>query len=393
MSENKPHEKWLFLLSYAPEHKSGAGISVHSFAKYAITRGVEPTILTLNRKLKEQSFETIDGVKIKRIPYFNHNKLTKILSLFWIQFYYFKYSLRHKLIWITGGKIIGLEFMLLYSILFRRKIVFRSTMHQADDLQTILNENRLLRSLRKFLFSKIDLYYSLHPQFTANFKTIFKSGIPVIQSVQGVDLERFNTMLPAERNNLRKKLNLPENQFLIVSLNVVTKRKGLDDIFEILGKVDFDFYWIILGEKDFGKNHFLVHKMNESIEIQKKGKKLLDKKIQFKGWVENPEEYLAVAEVFISGGLREGIPNACLQAMACGLPCIVKDNPGFSEMLGQKDGAVLLYTNETEFIDHLLKLHSDLPYRRKIANLSRNYALDNFSYSKIFDEISTLLNL
>jgi glycosyltransferase involved in cell wall biosynthesis len=392
MPENKPHEKWLFLLSYAPGHRSGAGISVHSFAKYAITRGVKPTILTLNRKLKEPSFEAIDGVKIKRIPYFNHNKLTKIFSLFWIQFYHLKYCLRNQIIWITGGKIIGLEFMLLYSILFRRKIVFRSTMHQADDLQTILNENRLLRGIRKFLFSKIDLYYSLHPEFTSNFITIFKSGIPVIQSVQGVDLERFNTLQPAEKNNLRKRLHLPENQFLIVSLNVITKRKGLDEIIEILGKVNFDFYWVILGEKDFGKNHFLEHRMNESIDIQRKGKKILGEKIYFKEWVDNPEEYLAAADVFISGGLREGIPNACLQAMASGLPCLVKDNPGFREMLGKKEGAVLLYTNETEFLDHLLKLYSDLPYRRRIANLSRNYALDNFSYAKIFDEILSLLN-
>lgn len=385
-------ENWLFLLSYAPQHRSGAGLSTFSFAKYATSRGVNSTILTLNRKLKEKPSETIEDVRFKRIPYFNHNLLTKLFSLIWIQFYYLKFCLQNKVVWITGGKIIGLEMMLLWCWVFKRKIIFRSANQEVDDMTSLLKVNFLLSGIRKFLFSKIHIYYSLHPNFTWCFRKEFHSKISIFQSVQGVDFTRFKTTNTHGKLTLRKKLNLPENKFIIVTLGVLTKRKGFIELIDFLAKVDFDFFWIILGEKDFGKNHFLENKILESVEIQQKGKKTLGKKVEFRGWIENPEEYLTAADIFISGGVCEGIPNACLQAMTCGLPCLIRNNPGFDEMLGAKEKAVLLFNTGKEFHELINKLQTMNSFYQTISNHALNFAHKNFSYEKIFDEIVNSLN-
>ena len=390
-SECKSSNKWLFLLSYAPQHKSGAGISTFDFAGFLAKQSIEPTILTLNRKFRENPTQVIDNVFVRRIPYLNHNLITKFISLVWIQFYYLSYCTRNQVIWITGGKTIGLEFMLLWCWIFNRKVIFRSTMQGSDDMHSLLKVNFVLSKIRRFLFSKILIYYSLHPGFTTNFKKYFPSGISVFQSVQGVDLKRFSPKNLKEKEALRKKLEIPENKFVIVTLGVLTNRKGFPELIDFLSNSGFDFKWIVLGEKDFGKDHFLEHKMNESFEIQERGKKLLGDKVEFMGWAGNPEEFLKAADVFLLGGHREGIPNAALQAMSCGLPSLIKDNHGFSEMLGAKGNAVLLYKNQEDLLKFLHKLMHEEAFYREVSNSALKFAQNNFQYEKIHEEILTLL--
>jgi hypothetical protein len=92
-SESKSLNKWLFLLSYAPEHKSGAGISTFDFAGFLSKQSFEPTILTLNRKSRENPAQIIDNVSIRRIPYLNHNLLPNLSPWFGFSFFTFPIAL------------------------------------------------------------------------------------------------------------------------------------------------------------------------------------------------------------------------------------------------------------------------------------------------------------
>jgi len=54
----------------------------------------------------------------------------------------------------------------------------------------------------------------------------------------------------------------------------------------------------------------------------------LDKSIFFIPFKENPFPYLNRAKLYISSSLYEGLANAVLEAMACGLPIITSNCPG-----------------------------------------------------------------
>ena len=47
--------------------------------------------------------------------------------------------------------------------------------------------------------------------------------------------------------------------------------------------------------------------------------------------IDNVEDYLKAANAFVFASEREGLPNAVLEAMATGLPCIVAPYEGFPE--------------------------------------------------------------
>lgn len=58
--------------------------------------------------------------------------------------------------------------------------------------------------------------------------------------------------------------------------------------------------------------------------------------VVFAGSHPEPERYYQAADAFVLSSLREGMPNALLEAMACGLPCLASDTGGIRDVLGER---------------------------------------------------------
>lgn len=145
----------------------------------------------------------------------------------------------------------------------------------------------------------------------------------------GVDLQRFS---PAEkRGELRRKLGLPEGVPIVLYCGSVIPRKGVDVLLDAWERVIGDVpeaRLVILGSVGMRPTFRDQAMRDELIEFTARMEArlgMLQEKnsVVLPGEVEDVGDYCRAADVFAFPSRREGLPNAVLEAMASGLPCVV----------------------------------------------------------------------
>lgn len=162
---------------------------------------------------------------------------------------------------------------------------------------------------------------------------------------------------------------------------------------------------VTLGRLDAQKNHAMlidavsiVHKSFPEVilNIYGEGKEYesLQNKIRnlhaenyifLKGRTEDSNSVLLASDIFVFSSNFEGMPNALMEAMAQGLPCISTDCPtGPKELIGNNERGLLVKMNDVaalaEGIIYFLK-HPSLA--KKCGQNAHDYILENYDAEKI----------
>jgi glycosyltransferase involved in cell wall biosynthesis len=95
-------------------------------------------------------------------------------------------------------------------------------------------------------------------------------------------------------------------------------------------------------------------------------------------------EYLEAADIFAFPSLKEGMPNALLEAMISGLPSVTFDIPAFSDLLqyDSKAFAAVESFNYQKFFDGLMLLSEDHALRESMGNRGKKLIQESFSMSQ-----------
>ena len=161
----------------------------------------------------------------------------------------------------------------------------------------------------------------------------------------GVDTDKFTPVLPHQKNDLRELLGLPQNKLILLTVGVLYKRKQTLFLANTFLKANLsDTVLVVVGE---GEEYDALKEMRkEHDNIIMVGRKY------------DPCEYYQCSDVFLSASLAEGLPNAVLEAMACGLPVLLSDIEPHSEILKEDSeaGALFKCGDSEDLISGLLKL-------------------------------------
>lgn len=146
----------------------------------------------------------------------------------------------------------------------------------------------------------------------------YEVNISAIQN--GVDTQFFNIMRNTE--NPYKNMGINENAKILICTNSFIPRKHNDDIAEAFVRANLEnIYLIFLGDG------FLLEEI--------KSKYASCPNIRFLGKKQNVVPFLQYASAFISASDSEGLPNAVLEAIACGCQVILSDIPQHREIVDE----------------------------------------------------------
>lgn len=236
-----------------------------------------------------------------------------------------------------------------------------------------------------------------------NMKRIMKNldASNVILSTSQVMVNKLREFYKAERLIFVTHFGVDTNIFKPIKVN---KSNSQEFTFGIVKKLE-DKYGIGILIEAFGE---LVkkNKSNKKLQLQIYGrgsqenkykelsKKLgIDDKVYFNGFIKNeliPEAFSRI-DVVCLPSISESFGVSAIEAMACAVPLIVSDAPGFTEIVKNNETGFIVPKGNLEELIEKMRICVEMPSEdlKKIGVNGRNRVLKMFDFN---DNIQTYIN-
>ena len=191
---------------------------------------------------------------------------------------------------------------------------------------------------------------------------------------KGLDLKKFKKI----KSNLRKKLKIKKEDFVICYIGRLIYAKGVQDLIIAFNNTQKkNVKLLIAGDGDY-KSCL---------------KKLADKNrnILFLGEKNEKEviEILSISNLFINPSYSEGLPTSVLEAGAIGLPVIVTDVGGTREIIINKKTGLLIKPKDIDALtDSINNLFKNKKLSEKLGRNLNNLIKKEYSSEKMITKFN-----
>jgi glycosyltransferase involved in cell wall biosynthesis len=247
-----------------------------------------------------------------------------------------------------------------------------------------LDDPLSLRGPRGWLFRRVlgaaDLHVALSPAMRERFLAGGTPPARIRLIPNGVDTARFRPAEEDERAAARARLDLPGGGSVVVHVGFWSRDKAPDVVLEAWlrarSALPSPATLLFLGAATAGHVEVdlsLVAAARARVEAAGAGAA-----VRFIERTGDVPTYLRAADVFVLASRREGLPNALLEAMASGLPCIASDLPGVTSWLVRSgESGVLIPAGDSDALEVALRaLFADPARRRALGAAARRRVVE-----------------
>jgi L-malate glycosyltransferase len=195
----------------------------------------------------------------------------------------------------------------------------------------------------------------------------------VISIPNGVDMDRIG--VPHDRQYLRTAYGVEEASHVIVEVATVTPVKGVDVLVRTAAVVCRQYPRAMFLVAGFIPKQPYFREMQALIESLG-----LARNFRFLGHCDNVVPLLQLSDVFCHLSRSDGLSNALLEAMACGLPCVVSRVGGNPEVVEEGRNGFLVPSEQPELAaDRVLTLLRSPECARRMGDRGREIVEENFT--------------
>jgi glycosyltransferase involved in cell wall biosynthesis len=374
----------IMLVNYFPPLPTGgAQRQAERLATYLAARGVRVGVIT-RRVGPLLRHERRDGFDVNRLMQIGPGKmktltftLAAIIALLRLRD---SYDILHAHLASSpaiAGAIAG-------KLLRKRVIVKFGNSDSFGDVQSAQKSWR--GRLRLFILRRwADLCIALDPEME---KEILGAGFTrdrVILMDNGIEAGDF---LPcSDKAGAKKVLGLIglENKTVILYTGRLVAQKALHLLLEAMQHAlnnYQDLHLLIIGH---GEEKDALIALTKKLRIQDN--------VSFVEQVDDVKPFLNAADIFALPSLAEGISNSLLEAMSCGLACIVTRVGGSPEVLGNGEYGLLINPNNSEELsDAIMRLRKDDEERHRLGIKARDRILERYDFRVVGRQYHDLYN-
>lgn len=196
------------------------------------------------------------------------------------------------------------------------------------------------------------------------------------------------------RKNIREKLGIFPKEVVLLFVGSLLKQKGIFDLLEAFNQTykKYKNLRLIFVGKGFAYNE-MVYKLNE---LQFKNKIYI---VGEKSHNKIPD-WLNASDIFVFPSHSEGLPNAVIEAMACGKPVIATKVGGIPEAVQDGKSGILIEKGDIKALSNAINyLIRNKQTRISMGNkgreiIEKKFIWDNHSRSlrKIYDKVLLMRN-
>ncbi len=183
-----------------------------------------------------------------------------------------------------------------------------------------------------------------------------------VEYVPGIGLNLDKISPRSEKGEiLLDELNLDPNVQLILSVGELNENKNHKVVIEALPKLKDNVHYLICGQGIL-KGQLLSYA--DELKVKER--------VHLLGYRSDTIEIMKSCDIFVFPSKREGLSVALMEAMACGLPCVVSKIRGNTDLIDDGKGGIL-FDDETMVAQDILQLLESDTVRRTMSmyNLSK----------------------
>lgn len=197
----------------------------------------------------------------------------------------------------------------------------------------------------------------------------------------GINVESIKQQMNREAS--RKELNIKKDEFCLISVGQLSKRKNHEVIIKALAKInDKNIKYVICG---LGELEMSLRKLSEELNVEDQ--------VIFTGYRSDIFYLLSASDCFIFPSLQEGLPVSLMEAMAVGLPVIASKIRGNTDLVVPEKGGILTDNSIDQYEKSIKRIKASKTLQKNFSAFNKQtvekFDINNIN-SKMYEIYSSL---